>query len=162
MLTITPFASITIKVSLPKLLYGHNLIPLSPIEIKKALDILNKIFYKILYPTYEKPLNSATISRVDFGLNFKLDCDVDSYLTSLGEKSRYKRVIKYLIDGTLYYRTYSNRKPNTEAKDPSIELMFYDKIKEMLDKADERYGGYPNVRRYLKECNLKQSDNLLR
>src|SRR5574344_2077333 len=100
--------TIYIKNSLAKYYYGNNINTLNITDTKNAIERLGDE----LHLTMQR----ATITRIDFGTNFIMDCKPSIYFNHFGNLSRFKR--SNIEKDTLYY------KQNNKC------LCFYDKIKE--------------------------------
>ncbi len=148
--TLTTFRNLSISVSLPKLLLGHNLVILTPIQIRNALNKLNYILFKIT----GTQLYLASVSRVDAAINFKVNDAVPSYLKTLGEAIKYIRWSKFVRRGSLYYFPIARQGFRNIAKHKSKVIIFYDKLREMRYKAkrSKDKNEIEKVEKIIKEC----------
>lgn len=84
----TPYGTnyLAVEASLPKILYGHNLIVLSQPEITQALDLLSSFATEHFGVDFNA--STATVGRVDYCTNFKVGADrIHSYLKAALEAS---------------------------------------------------------------------------
>lgn len=119
--------------SLPKLLYGNNVLPLTKKATGQALEKLAD--------TLHLQLSDAKVTEIEFGANFLMKHPVLEYLSILGEMPRFVRV-KVTTNSIRYERSGKTK-----------VFAFYDKRAEIAAKGMSSPDDLGNLLRY--EMRLK-------
>ncbi len=104
----TPYGTnyLAVEASLPKILYGHNLIVLSQPEIAQALDLLSSFATEHFGMDFNA--STATVGRVDYCINFDVGTDrIHAYLKAAMEASPSR--LKRLATGKIETVEFFNR-----------------------------------------------------
>lgn len=110
--------------SLPKLYYGNNMAQLDWKNTQKAIEMLSH--------NLNVDLNEATLTRIDFGINFILKYPIHRYLSCL-VKYPCLKILRYEDSVTFF------------SKSGSKSIIFYDKINEMKTRRKTALNDIPDL-----------------
>lgn len=122
---------VSIRVSLPKLLLGNNIESIFLDEVKQAHDKISKMVGFSIY--------KGKVTRIDVSSTFIMLHPFNGYLMALGSLSRFNE------ENDNNNRYYFNSK---KIKDSPIVLLFYNKLREQINKGIQIYADFQYSFRY--------------